>query len=363
MGKHNLLVINPGSTSTKIAIFENGQALHRKDLSHDMAELDEFEKMTDQAPFRAKEVEKFLQEIGYDISRLTAIAARGGSLPPIHMGAYLVNEEMLDVLYNRPIGEHASSLAAIIGYDIAKRLGINAYIYDGNTADEMIDVARISGHPLVKRTSMGHFLNTKAVGRMYAESINRRYEDLTLILIHMGGGISIALHENGRIVDVLTDECGTFSPERAGGLPSIGWARVCYSEKYTLEEASAMIRGKGGMAAYLGTNNAKKAIEDALAGDAKSKLIVDAMVYQTVKGIGSLAATVSGKVNGIVFTGGLAYSKWLLEEIQKKVSFLAPCASYPGEFEMEALAAGVARVLDGAEEARPYREHEEVVRS
>ena len=356
MADINLLVLNPGSTSTKISIFENGTEIQRKELSHSVEELGQFEKATDQAPLRGEAVEAFLHEIGYDLSRLTAIACRGGSLPPIHMGAYEVNEEMIDVLCNRPIGHHASSTAAIIGFDLAKKLGIKAYIYDGNTADEMDDLPRISGCPLVPKLSMGHFLNTKAVGRMYAESLGKRYEDMTLIVVHTGGGISIGLHRNGVIVDVCSDEDGTFSPERSGGLPSIGWATVCYSGKYTFEEASAMVRGKGGLTAYLGTNDVREVERRIAAGDNKAKLVYDAMIYRVAKCVGSLATAAFGKVDGIIVTGGIARSDYFISELKKRVEFIAPLSIKPGEYEMEALAAGVTRVLRGEETARTYRE-------
>ena len=313
----------------------------------------------DQAPFRQKAVEEFLAEIDYDLSGLTAIVARGGSLPPIHTGAYVVNGEMIDVLRNRPIGQHASTTAAIIALDMAKRLHIPAYIYDGNTADEMEPVSRISGCPLVPRLSMGHILNTKAVGRMYAQRLGRKYEELNLIMVHLGGGISIGLHKRGVIADIMTDEEGTFSPERAGGLPSIGWARVCCSGDYTFEELSAMVRGKGGLTAYLGTNDVREVEAKVRAGDKKAALIYEAMIYQTAKCIGGLAAAADGEIDGVVLTGGIANSELLVEKLRRKVRFIAPVAVIPGEFEMEALAAGITRVLKGEEKARVYREHEE----
>lgn len=360
MSNINLLVINPGSTSTKLSIFENGKEVERKELSHPAEELGAYEKATDQAPLRAKAVEAFLSEIGYDLKKLTAIACRGGSLPPIRMGAYEVNEEMIDVLCNRPIGQHASSTAAIIGYNLAQRLGIKAYIYDGNTADEMDDLPRITGCPLVPKWSMGHFLNTKAVARMYAQEQGKRYEDMTLIVVHTGGGISIGLHKNGVIVDVCSDEDGTFSPERSGGLPSIGWAEVCYSGKYSLEEASAMVRGKGGLSAYLGTNDVRVVEKRIEQGDKKARIVYDAMIYRVSKCVGSLATAAYGKVDGIIVTGGIARSEYFINELRKRVEFLAPLSVKPGEFEMEALAAGVTRVLRGEEQARIYREADTV---
>lgn len=360
MADINLLVINPGSTSTKISIFENGQEIQRKNISHPAEELKRFEKATDQAPFRQEAIEAFLNEIGYDPKRLTAIACRGGSLPPIHMGAYEVNDEMIDVLCNRPIGHHASSTAAIIGLEMGKKLGIKAYIYDGNTADEMDDKARISGCPLVQKLSMGHFLNTKAVGRMHAEKQGRRYEDMNLIIVHTGGGISIGLHVKGVIVDVASDEDGTFSPERSGGLPSIGWASVCYSGKYSFEEASAMVRGRGGLVAYLGTNDAREAEALIEKGDKKATLVYDAMVYKTAKCIGALATAADGAIDGIIITGGIANSKMFVEKLTKRVQFIAPVDVIPGEFEMEALAAGITRVINGEETAREYREADTV---
>ena len=360
MSDINLLVINPGSTSTKISIFENGKEVERKELSHSLEEIGKYAKATDQAPMREEAVEAFLKESGYDMSRFSAIACRGGSLPPIHMGAYVVNEEMIDVLCNRPIGQHASSTAAIIGYGLAKKLGIRAYIYDGNTADEMDAMPRISGNPLVPKLSMGHFLNTRAVTRMYAEEAGKRYQDVTAIVVHTGGGISIELHKKGVISDVCTDEDGTFSPERAGGLPSIGWARVCYSGKYTFEEASAMVRGKGGLVAYLGTNDVREVEKRIKEGDKKAKLVYDAMIYKIAKCIGSLAAAADGKVDSIIITGGIARSENFVSALEEKVSFIAPLSVRPGEYEMEALAAGVTRVLTEEEEAREYREADTV---
>lgn len=360
MSDINLLVINPGSTSTKISIFENGVEVQRKELSHSVEELAAYKKATDQAPLRGKAVEAFLEEIGYDTSKFSAIACRGGSLPAIHMGAYEVNEEMIDVLCNRPSGQHASSCAALIGFDIAKKLGIKAYIYDGNTADEMHDLARITGCPLVKKWSMGHFLNTKAVGRVYAAEQGKRYEDMNLIIVHTGGGISIGLHVNGVIVDVCSDEDGTFSPERSGGLPSIGWAQVCYSGKYTFEEASAMVRGKGGITAYLGTNDVREVERRIADGDKKAKLVYDAMIYKVSKCIGQLATAAFGKVDGILVTGGIARSEYFINTLKSRVEWIAPVWLKPGEMEMEALAAGVTRVLNGEEEARIYYEADTV---
>ena len=360
MSDINLLVLNPGSTSTKISIFENGKEIERRELSHSVQELAAYEKATDQAPLRGNAVEAFLKEIGYDMGRLTAIACRGGSLPPIRMGAYEVNEEMIDVLCNRPIGHHASSTAAIIGFDLAKKLGIKAYIYDGNTADEMDDLPRITGCPLVPKWSMGHFLNTKAVGRMVAAEQGRDYLKSTYIIVHTGGGISIGLHINGVIVDVCSDEDGTFSPERSGGLPSIGWADVCYSGKFTHEEATAMVRGKGGITAYLGTNDVREVEKRIAAGDKKAKLVYDAMIYKVAKCVGSLATAAFGKVDGIIVTGGIARSEYFLNTLRQRVEFIAPLFIKPGEYEMEALAAGVTRVLKGEEQARVYREADTV---
>ncbi len=358
MSDINLLVINPGSTSTKISIFENGREIHRKNLSHSPEELKPFKKATDQALFRRAKVERFLREIGYDLTRLTAIACRGGSLPPIHTGAYEVNDAMIDVLCHRPIGQHASSTAALIGYDIARSLNIKAYIYDGNTADEMEALPRISGCPLVEKLSMGHILNTKAVGRMYAERLGRKYEDLNLIIVHTGGGISIGLHKKGVIADILTDEDGTMAPERAGGLPSIGMARLCFSGKYTFDEISAMVRGQGGLVAYLGTNNVREVERRIIDGDQQAELVYEAMIYQTAKGVGALATAVCGELDGIIVTGGIANSKMFMDKLKARIEFIYPVTVIPGEFEMEALAAGITRVLKGEETARVYVENE-----
>ena len=205
---------------------------------------------------------------------------------------------------------------------------------------------------------MGHILNAKAVGRMYAESIGKKYEELTLIIIHTGGGISIGLHKNGVIVDICPDEEGTMSPERSGGLPSISWAKVCFSGKYSFDEISAMVRGKGGLTAYLGTNDVREVEKRIAKGDKKAALVYDAMVYQTAKCIGGLATAVGGKLDGIIVTGGIARSAMFVNKLKARVEFLRAVTVIPGEFEMEALAAGITRVLKNEEIARIYDEKE-----
>jgi butyrate kinase len=348
-----ILVINPGSTSTKVAIFEDDVKKVQETLRHDVEELERFNDLMEQEDFRKEAILKFVESNGYKLEDFDAIACRGGILPPLESGTYIVNEEMVDYLKNKTRVKHASNLAAVIGYSLSGGK-IPVYITDPVSVDEMIDEARLSGIPEIERLSLAHALNIKAVAREVANQLGKRYEELNMVVAHLGGGISVTAHEKGRMIDVnnANDE-GPFSPERTGELPVGDVAKLCFSGKYTKEELKKMFIGKGGVVAYLGTNDVKKVMEE---GTEEEKFIIDAMVYQIAKEIGGMCAVLKGKVDAIVITGGIANNVEVVEKIKSYVFKFAPVFSVPGEFEMEALAKGALRVLKGEEEAKIWGE-------
>nr|WP_221236858.1 butyrate kinase [Thermosipho japonicus] len=348
-----ILVINPGSTSTKVAIFEDDVKKVQETLRHDVEELEKFSDLMEQEDFRKEAILKFVESNGYKLEDFDAIACRGGILPPLESGTYIVNEEMVDYLKNKTRVKHASNLAAVIGYSLSAGK-IPVYITDPVSVDEMIDEARLSGIPEIERLSLAHALNIKAVAREVANQLGKRYEELNMVVAHLGGGISVTAHEKGRMIDVnnANDE-GPFSPERTGELPVGDVAKLCFSGKYTKEELKKMFIGKGGVVAYLGTNDVKKVMEE---GTEEEKFIIDAMVYQIAKEIGGMCAVLKGKVDAIVITGGIANNVEVVEKIKSYVFKFAPVFSVPGEFEMEALAKGALRVLKGEEEAKIWGE-------
>jgi len=357
MSKRLILAINPGSTSTKFALFEEDKLIFEKTLRHTSEELSGFKKITDQFHFRKNLIMKELSGQKIDLSGLAAIVGRGGLIKPIESGIYEVNEKMIDDLRKGIMGEHASNLGGLIADEIASSFpGAKAYIVDPVVVDELESVARISGHPAIERISIFHALNQKAVARTYAESVKRRYEDLNLILVHMGGGISVGAHRMGRVIDVnnALNGDGPFSPERSGGLPSGQLVDLCFSGKYSHQEMKSMITGKGGMVAYLGTNNFIEANEMADSGDQKALLMIEAIAYQISREIGSAAAVLEGKVDAIILTGGLAFQKSHVERISRRVGFIAEVVVYPGEDEIKALAFNGLLALDGKIEIRDY---------
>ena len=277
-------------------------------------------------------------------------------LPRVKSGAYVVNETMLDTLKNKPAMEHASNLGAPIAYAIAQAAGVKAYIYDSVRTDELHDIARISGIPEIERTSTSHVLNTRAMAIKAAKKYGKKYQDMNIVVAHLGGGISLNVHEKGRIVDIISDDEGPFSPERAGRLPCTALIELCYSGKYDKKTMLKRIRGNGGLKAYLGTVDAREVEKMIESGDEKAKLIYEAMAYQIAKGIGELATVVEGKVDLIILTGGIAYSKLITSWVKKRVEYIAPVEIMPGENEMESLAYGILRVLRGEEKAREYIE-------
>ncbi len=345
-----ILAINPGSTSTKIAVFHGNTPVYVKNISHSTEELSPFEKITDQFQFRRQVIMNQLRDAEVKLHLVRIIMGRGGLLKPIPSGVYEVNEAMKADLVDSPLGEHASNLGGLIADDLKQEFpGVRAYIADPVVVDELEDIARFSGHPLFVRKSILHALNQKAVARRHAGLIMRAYEDLNLIVVHLGGGISVGAHQKGRVIDVnqALDGEGPFSPERSGTLPMGDFAKLCFSGKYSLKEVKKMIKGEGGLVAYTGTNSAYEVEMRAQAGDAFAKKIFEAMAYQVAKEIGAMYAVLCGQVDAILITGGIANSKWFVNEIIGRVHRMAPTHVYPGEDEMEALALNGLRVLTG----------------
>ena len=356
MKQHRVLAINPGSTSTKVAVYEGRNLLKELTLRHSAEELNGFERVTDQFEFRKNIILAAVAEAGIDIATLDAVIGRGGLLRPIESGIYSVNEAIKRDLSSGKRGEHASNLGGLIAADLAERLGIPAYIADPIVVDELQEVARVTGRPELPRVSIFHALNQKAMARRYAEQVGRRYEDLDLIVVHLGGGISVGAHRRGRIVDVnnCLDGDGPISPERAGTLPAAQLANLCFNGGYTYEQVLKMITGQGGMVAHLGTNNCMEAGKRAEAGDAEAQLVIDAICYTVSKEIGAAAAVLAGRVDAIILTGGIAHDKYVCKYITEHVEFIAPVVVFAGENELEALAFNALRVLSGEEAAKVY---------
>ncbi len=354
---YKLLMINPGSTSTKIGVYEDEKEVLVETLRHSSEEIGKFEGIYEQFNFRKDVILNVLKEKNFDINTLDAIVGRGGLLKSIEGGTYAVNEAMLSDLKIGVQGQHASNLGGIIANEIGKTLDIPSFIVDPVTVDEMIDVARISGLPEIERKSIFHALNQKAVAKRYAKEIGKKYEEINLIVAHMGGGVSVGAHEAGKVIDVnnALDGEGPFSPERSGGLPVGDLTKMCFSGKYTIEDIKKKINGKGGFVAYLNTNDAKEVIDKAEAGDEKCKLIFEAMGYQVAKEIGKCAAVLKGEVDAIILTGGIAYGKAMVSYIKERVEFITKVVVYPGEDELLALAEGGLRVLKGEEKAKEYK--------
>lgn len=350
MVKRLILALNPGSTSTKFALFEEESLIFEKNLAHSYEDICGYEKITDQLNFRKDLVVKELEDRKTDLSKIAAIVGRGGLVKPIESGIYGVNEKMVADLKEGLLGQHASNLGGLIADAIASALpNAKAYIVDPVVVDELQPVARVSGHPEIERISIFHALNQKAVARMYAVSIGRKYEDLNLIIAHMGGGISVGAHRRGRVVDVnnALNGDGPFSPERSGGLPAGQLADLCFSGRFTRNEIKSMITGKGGMVAYLGTNSFRDVCKRADEGDQKAILIRDAAAYQAGKEIGAAAAVLEGKVDVIILTGGMAYQDGHVSRIRSMVDFIAEVVVYPGEDELKSLAFNGLLALDG----------------
>lgn len=351
------LIINPGSTSTKIGLYNNEEAILQKTLRHSLEELNSYKKVTDQFEFRKSLILDVLIENNIELKSLSAVVGRGGLLKPIVGGTYMINEKMVFDLKSNLRGEHASNLGGIISYSIAKELNIPSFIVDPVVVDEMEDISRISGHPDFERIAIWHALNQKSVARRVAKNeFNKKYEELNFVVAHLGGGISVGAHKKGRVIDVnnaLNGE-GPFSPERSGTLPADQLVTACFSNEYSEQQLRRFIVGIGGLSAYFGTNSAIDISNLANQGDEKAKLIYGAMAYQIAKSIGEYAVVLDGNVDAIIITGGIAYDEKFVEMIEEKVCFISKVVVYPGEDELLALAQGGLRVLNGEEKAKEY---------
>ncbi len=350
------LIINPGSTSTKIGVFEDETLLFEETLRHTTEEISRFPTIVDQKDFRKKIITDLLASKNFDMKSLDMVVGRGGMLKPIPGGTYAVTDDLLHDLVIGKQGQHASNLGGILAREIGDSLGIPSFIVDPVVVDELAPVARYSGVPELPRTSVFHALNQKAVAKRYAKEIGKPYDSLRLIVVHMGGGVSVGAHLNGKVVDVFNalDGDGAFSPERAGAVPSGALIKMCFSGKYTEKEVYSKIVGKGGFNAYLGTNDMREVTKRANEGDEQAKAAKEAFLYQVSKNIGSMATVLYGKVDQIILTGGIAYGADVCASIKERCGFIAPFTVYPGEDELLALAQGGLRVLRGEEEAKQY---------
>ncbi|MEA1964350.1 MAG: butyrate kinase [Candidatus Aerophobetes bacterium] len=353
---YRILVINPGSTSTRISFFEDKKQIVKRKISHNRKELSRFPSLLDQQEFREKVILKLIKDEGYTVDKFDALAARGGILKPLSSGTYTVNEEMVNYLkYETPV-EHPSNLAAIIAYDLSKQYHTPAYIVDPVSVDEFDDVARVCGIPEIQRRSLDHPLNLKAAARRCAKKLGKPYEELNLITVHLGGGISVIAHRKGKMVDGNnTNDEGPFTPGRAGEVPVGALVEAAYSGKYTYKELYSHLVENGGIVAYLGTDNLKEAMRSFEKGEEKARLVLKAMVYQISKEIYAISAVLKGKIDAIAIAGGMAYEAYIVNSIREYISNLALVLIFPGEMEMEALASGALRVLKGEERAKIYK--------
>lgn len=350
--KQKILVINPGSTSTRVAVYVDEEQILYEKIDHTDEELERYATTMEQYGFRKHAVMLVLEENGVKTEDLTAAVGRGGMLQSVGTGAYLVNEKMLEALENHAYMEHASNLGAWIAYGIVHPFGKPAYIYDSPRADELEPIARISGLDKFPRTSTSHVLNSRAAAMKAAEKLGKTYQEANIIVAHLGGGISMSVHEKGRIIDILSDDEGPFSADCSGRFPARVLIHMCYSGMYSEREMLRILRGDGGLKSYMGTVDLREVVGKIAEGDREAQLVFDALAYQIAKGIGELSTVVYGEVDGIVLTGGMANSIELVDRIKSRISFLGPVEVFPGQYEMDALAMGTLRVLQGKEKAK-----------
>lgn len=352
---YNILAINPGSTSTKIAVYKNEDQLFTTSISHTPEELAGFKSVIDQFEWRKDLILKALADNNIDVNKLSAVVGRGGVISPIESGVYEVNDDLRHDLLNARM-QHASNLGGLLARDIADSIGVKSYIADPVVVDEMMPYARISGVPELPRESIFHALNQKAVARLFAKESDKKYEDLNLVVCHMGGGCTVSAHRRGRVIDTTNalDGCGPISPERSGSLPPGPLIRLCFSGKYTEEELIKKVHGKGGLFAHLGTTSVPEVLDRIMAHDLHAMLILRAMCYSIAKEIGAMAVALKGEVDAILLTGGIAHSKRVTDFIADHVDFIAPIFVYPGENELKALSENALAVLRGERSAKTY---------
>ena len=353
-----LLALNPGSTTSKIAVFAGDKLLLEEKIEHKAEDLRVFEKATDQYEYRLKMIRDALAAAKIDLNTVDAVVGRGGLLKPLPGGTFRVNKQMVDDLLYRPAVDHASNLGAVIAYHLSQKLGIPAFIVDPVVVDEYDEVARISGYPGIQRQSRSHALNMKAVAHKVARDRGRAYRDLRLVVAHLGSGFSISVHVGGRMIDTTNpNDEGPFSIERGGDLPVTLLLPLIYEKfraGWSLERLQALFIRESGLYAYMGTKDLREVEARAREGDQEAALILEAMSYQVAKAIGAMATVAAGRLDGIILTGGVAHSRRITDDITRRVNFIAPVSVIPGEEELPALAQGALRVLRGEEEAREY---------
>ena len=350
------LIINPGSTSTKIGVFEDETLLFEETLRHSTEEIASYASIVDQKDFRKQIILDLLKEKAFDIHSLQVVVGRGGMLKPIPGGTYAVSDGLLEDLKIGKQGQHASNLGGILAREIGDSIGVPSYIVDPVVVDELMPISRYSGVPELPRTSVFHALNQKAVAKRYAKEQGKAYDSLNLIVVHMGGGVSVGAHEKGRVVDVFNalEGDGAFSPERAGAVPTGALIKMCFSGEYTEKEVYKKVVGNGGFNAYVGTNDMRDVEKMVQGGDQKAAEVREAFIMQVAKNIGSMACVLKGQIDQIIITGGIAYDKVVVGGLKERAGFLAPITVYPGEDELLALAQGALRVMSGEEKAMEY---------
>ncbi len=355
MVNYRILAINPGSTSTKVAVFLGKECLVKESIEHSAEELKKYKRVSDQYEYRLKAIQDVLLKKGLQMDTLDAVVGRGGLIKAVEGGTYRVNELMIEHLQKGLQGDHPSNLGGIMAFNLAKDYHIPAFIVDPVSVDEMVEVARISGFKGIVRRSLSHALNIKAVGRKIAEEMNRTYQDCNFIIVHLGGGISVTAHRKGRMIDVNNANSeGPFSPERTGTLPVIELLEMCYFGEYSYEDMRRKITGEGGIYSYFGTKDIREVEKIIHDGNKEAELILEAMIYQISKEIGAMSTVLKGEVDKIILTGGMAHSKNITEKISERVKFIADIAIVPGEEELESLALGALRVLTGEEKEKIY---------
>lgn len=350
------LIINPGSTSTKIGVFEDETLLFEETLRHSTEEIAQYASIVDQKDFRKQIILDLLEKKDFDIKSLQVIVGRGGMLKPIPGGTYAVSDALLEDLKIGKQGQHASNLGGILAREIGDSIGVPSYIVDPVVVDELMPISRYSGVPELPRTSVFHALNQKAVAKRYAKEQGKPYDSFNLIVVHMGGGVSVGAHEKGRVIDVFNalDGDGAFSPERAGAVPTGALIKMCFSGQYSEKEVYKKVVGNGGFNAYVGTNDMRDVEKMVNDGDAKAAEVREAFIMQVAKDIGSMACVLKGKVDQIIVTGGIAYDKVVVAGLKERAEFIAPFTVYPGEDELLALTQGALRVMNGEEKAMEY---------
>jgi len=346
---HLIFAINPGSTSTKIALYKNETEIFNESVDHPNSETSKYDSLLEQIPMRRSLVLDTLEKHGYKPDMLSCVMGRGGLLPPIKTGGYKVTKKMLDLILNELIPPHASNLGAVLANEVAALGGVNAYIYDAVSANDFPQYARITGMKEVERNSFSHVLNSRAVSIKYAQDNGKEYEDMNFVVAHLGGGITMNAHLKGKIVESLSDDNGPFAPERAGSIPLLDFIEICYSGEFTKQEMIKRVRGMGGLQDLLGTSDVREIMKMIESGDKYAALVMEAMAYQIAKGVFLVATPLAGSIDAIILTGGLANSRFLIENAKKFIAPLAPVILMPGEFEMEALALGGLRIVRGQE--------------